>query len=110
MVQQADELSPNGVYTLQEVCRLLKISEPTARRWLKSGLLRGRKIGGGYRFLGRDVLDSMEGGRALHEELELLPFGPDHPLLALDGIAESGHDDIADEHDRYLAEWAQDEA
>lgn len=97
-------IAADGIYTLQEACRFLRISEATARRWLKDGRLRGRKIGRDYRFLGRDLLESLDTGPE-----PLLFFGPDHPLLKLAGSGESGLRDVAEEHDRYLAEAARDE-
>ena len=103
-------LSSEGVYTLQEACRFLRISESTARRWIKEGRLRGRKIGRGYRFLGRELLRCLETGLTPELELELRPSYPGHPLLALAGIGDSGRSDIAEEHDRYLAELARGEA
>ena len=79
-------LFSEGVYTLQEACRFLRISEATARRWIKQGRLRGRKIGRDYRFLGRDLLRCL----TPELELELRPSYPGHPLLALAGIGDSG--------------------
>jgi hypothetical protein len=35
---------------------------------------------------------------------ELKPLTPDHPLLALVGIGDSGRSDIAEQHDRYLTD------
>ena len=99
-------LSSEGVYTLQEACRFLRISESTARRWIKDGRLRGRKIGRDYRFLGRDLLRCLTS----EQEPELRPSYPGHPLLALAGIGDSGRSDISEEHDRYLAELARGEA
>lgn len=98
------EITPGAVYTLHETCQLLKISPSTARRWMKGGRLRSRKIGRDYRFLGRDLLDCLDGGLARSPAAQApLPVGADHPLLALAGIGESGRSDIAEEHDRYLA-------
>ena len=103
-LEQPEDLSPGAVYTLQEVCRLLRISEATARRWIKDGRLPGRRIGRDYRFLGRDLLDALEGvPGALRSAGLLRRFGPQHPLLGLAGIGESGRSDIAEQHDRYLA-------
>ena len=54
------DIVPGAVYTLRETCQLLKISEATARRWLKAGQLRGRRIGRAYRFLGADLLAALQ--------------------------------------------------
>lgn len=102
MLETTSDVSPNAVYTLQEACRLLKISEATARRWIKEGRLRGRKIGRDYRFLGSDLLEVLQ--RSPQVLSELKPLTPDHPLLALVGIGDSGRSDIAEQHDRYLTD------
>lgn len=106
----APAIAADGIYTLQEACRFLRISEATARRWLKDGRLRGRKIGRDYRFLGRHLLQSLEGEPEIPILKAILPFGPDHPLLKLAGIGDSGLGDVAEEHDRYLAEATRDES
>ena len=70
------EILPGAVYTLQDTCHLLKISDATARRWIKRGVLTGRKLGRAYRFLGRDLLAALQHpdapGWALPEEAESL--------------------------------------
>ncbi len=109
MIDSTSGVSPNVVYTLQEARQFLRISEATARRWLKDGRLRGRKIGRDYRFLGRDLLDCL-GALTSEQGPELRPSYPEHPLLALAGIGDSGRRDIAEEHDRYLAALARGEA
>lgn len=96
------EITPNAVYTLQEACRFLKISEATARRWIRAGRLPGRKIGRDYRFLGSDLLEGLESGLTRPTGPDR-PFGPDHPLLLLAGVGASGRPNVAEEHDRYLA-------
>lgn len=108
VIDEGAGLSPGAVYTLQEACRFLRISEATARRWLKQGRLRGRKVGRGYRFLGSDLVRCLT--PTAEPELELRPSYPGHPLLALAGIGDSGRSDISEEHDRYLAEFARGEA
>lgn len=50
------EIKPNEVYTTAETQQLLKVSNSTIKRMLKSGLIRANKIGGQYRFLGHDLL------------------------------------------------------
>jgi excisionase family DNA binding protein len=51
-----DEIKPNAVYTTKEAMGLLKISESTAKRMLKNGLIRANKVGGQYRILGKELL------------------------------------------------------
>ncbi len=50
------EIKPNEVYTTQETQELLKISNSTIKRLLKSGLLRANKIGKQYRIMGHEIL------------------------------------------------------
>jgi excisionase family DNA binding protein len=50
------EIKPNEVYTTKETQELLKISNSTMKRMLKSGLLRANKIGKQYRILGHEIL------------------------------------------------------
>lgn len=50
------EIKPNEVYTTQETQDLLKVSNSTLKRLIKSGLIKANKIGGQYRFLGHNLL------------------------------------------------------
>jgi excisionase family DNA binding protein len=50
------EIKPNEVYTTEETQKLLKISNSTVKRMLKSGLLRANKVGKQYRILGHELL------------------------------------------------------
>jgi excisionase family DNA binding protein len=50
------EIKPNEVYTTEETQELLKISNSTIKRMLKSGLLRANKIGKQYRIMGHELL------------------------------------------------------
>ncbi|MEA2640327.1 MAG: Helix-turn-helix domain [Chloroflexota bacterium] len=59
MVGSDLEIRPNAVYTLAEVCRILKISDATMRRWLKSGKIRGARVGRAYRVLGSQLLEAL---------------------------------------------------
>ncbi|OIO49835.1 MAG: hypothetical protein CO042_04110 [Parcubacteria group bacterium CG_4_9_14_0_2_um_filter_41_8] len=52
----SEEIKENAVYTTQETQDLLKISESTIKRLLKSGILRANKVGGQYRILGKEIL------------------------------------------------------
>jgi excisionase family DNA binding protein len=47
------------VYTPQETITLLKISDSTFRRLVRSGVLRAAKIGGQYRILGKHILQML---------------------------------------------------
>ena len=64
MVGSNIEIRPNAVYTLSEVCQILRISDATARRWLKAGKLRAARVGRAYRVLGSQLLDALDRGMA----------------------------------------------
>lgn len=44
------------IYTPKEIQAYLKVSQSTMTRMLKSGLIRGAKIGKQYRILGKELL------------------------------------------------------
>ena len=48
------------IYTPQETVSILKISDSTFRRLIRSGVLRAAKIGGQYRVLGREILSLLD--------------------------------------------------
>jgi len=48
------------VYTIEEVAQMLKISQATVRRKIKSGDLRSNKIGKLYRISEKDLLKYLE--------------------------------------------------
>ena len=50
------EIRPNEVYTTQEAQIILKVSNSTMKRLLKSGLIRANKIGKQYRIFGHELL------------------------------------------------------
>jgi len=52
----SQEIKENAVYTTAEAQDLLKVSESTIKRLLKSGILRANKVGGQYRILGKEIL------------------------------------------------------
>ena len=52
----SEEIKPGAVYTTAETQKILKISNSTIKRLLKSGLIRANKIGGQYRILGKEIL------------------------------------------------------
>ena len=62
------EIRPNAVYTLAEVCQILRISDATARRWLKAGKLRAARVGRAYRVLGSQLLDALDQDRFSERE------------------------------------------
>ncbi|MBU4480061.1 helix-turn-helix domain-containing protein [Patescibacteria group bacterium] len=50
------EIKQNAVYTTLETQELLKISNSTIKRMLKSGLIKANKVGGQYRIMGKEIL------------------------------------------------------
>jgi excisionase family DNA binding protein len=71
-VDEKTEIRPNAVYTLPEVCDILRISDATARRYLKSGRLRASRVGRAYRVLGSQLLEAL-GEAPLASEITELP-------------------------------------
>ena len=55
----SEEIKSEAVYTTAETQKLLKVSESTLKRLLKSGLIRANKIGGQYRILGKELLRTL---------------------------------------------------
>ncbi len=55
------EIRENAVYTFEEVCRILKTSESNLRSKLQEDAIRFVKLGRQYRFLGKDILEFMQG-------------------------------------------------
>ena len=51
-----EEIKENAVYTTYETQKLLKVSNSTIKRMLKSGLIKANKVGGQYRILGKEIL------------------------------------------------------
>ena len=50
------EIKENEVYTPKETQEILKVSQSTVTRMIKSGLIRTAKVGKQYRILGRELL------------------------------------------------------
>lgn len=80
------EINENEVYTASEMREILKISQSTAMRMLKSGLIRAAKVGKQYRIMGKELLRIVspkledkvgklynQGRRWIHEEMEEAP-------------------------------------
>ncbi len=58
------EIRPNAVYTLAEACQILRVSDATIRRWIKSGKIRYARVGRAYRILGSQLLEALQEPRA----------------------------------------------
>ena len=82
------EIKENEVYTTSEMRKILKISQSTAMRMLKSGLIRAAKVGKQYRIMGKELLRVVspkledrvgriynKGRHWIHEEAEKPPKG-----------------------------------
>jgi excisionase family DNA binding protein len=54
------EIRPHAIYTLGELCLILKVSEPTVRRWLKVRNVKSGKIGRRYLVLGSQLLNALD--------------------------------------------------
>lgn len=52
----SEEIKPGAVYTTAEAEKILKVSNSTIKRLLKSGLLKANKVGKQYRILGLELL------------------------------------------------------
>ncbi len=52
----SEEIKPHAVYTTSEAEKILKVSNSTMKRMLKSGLLKANKVGKQYRILGLEIL------------------------------------------------------
>ena len=50
------EIKENEVYTIKETQDLLKVSQSTIMRMIKTGILKAGRFGGQYRILGRELL------------------------------------------------------
>jgi excisionase family DNA binding protein len=50
------EIRENEVYTHEETQEILKLSASTVTRMIKTGLIRGAKVGKQYRILGKELL------------------------------------------------------
>ena len=59
-----EEIKEHAVYTTEETQKILKISSSTMMRLIKKGLIKAAKLGGQYRFLGKEIL------RAVSPKLE----------------------------------------
>lgn len=68
------EIHSHTVYTTREAGGLLKISESTMKRLLKSGMIKANKVGRQYRILGLEILRLLSPSvekRATHSYLKI---------------------------------------
>ena len=93
-------IDPNALYTLREARQLLRISDATARRWVKDGRLRARKIGRDYRVRGRDLVgepEPFDWGK-----VKLLT--PESRFFELEGTGDDDATDVSTNKHKYLAD------
>lgn len=50
-------IQPNVFYTVEETAHLLRASQPNVRKLIRSGTVRGIKVGREWRILGGELLD-----------------------------------------------------
>lgn len=50
------DIKPERVYTLQQAADYLQVHVNTVRRWVKTGIVPGFKVGKFWRIYGRDLL------------------------------------------------------
>lgn len=50
------EIKENEVYTVEEACKILKVSPSTVMRLIKKGLIKFAKVGRQYRILGKELI------------------------------------------------------
>jgi excisionase family DNA binding protein len=85
METDSQSYDPHEALSVKEIAKLLHISEPTIRGWVKSGQLPSLELGGSRRILRRD-LDTYI---AIHRKYGLRPLGkPERPTFA-DGYSDS---------------------
>ena len=57
----------NELYTIEDIAKMTKLTSRTIRNYLKDGLLKGRKVGGQWRFTGEDIGNFLDQGRVIDE-------------------------------------------
>lgn len=50
------DIKPDELYTTEETREFLRISNSTIKRFIKKGIIQANKVGGRYRFLGKEIL------------------------------------------------------
>ncbi len=66
----AIQIEPNTIYTMEEVCEMFKVSQPTLTKWVREHGLKGQTAAGGIRgyrfFVGENLLEFF-GKQPAHE-------------------------------------------
>ena len=57
-----DKLLTDKLYTVEDIATMTSLTTRTIRNYLKDGTLKGRKIGGQWRFMKEDIMNFMDNG------------------------------------------------
>ena len=57
-----DKLLTDKLYTVEDIAKMTSLTTRTIRNYLKDGTLKGRKIGGQWRFMKEDLMNFIESG------------------------------------------------
>jgi excisionase family DNA binding protein len=101
MTEERGPIDPDAFYTLKEARTHLRISDATARRWVKSGRLPAEKFGRDYRVRGEYLARRR---RTKFDINNLKVLTPDSPLLKMAGMGDSGLEEVSANKKKYLAE------
>jgi len=71
------------LYTVEEIAEMTSLTTRTIRNYLKDGILKGRKIGGQWRFTEEDVKNFMDSGNIA---IEVIDFNKQSITDFLDGV------------------------
>lgn len=71
------------LYTVEEIATMTSMTTRTIRNYIKDGLLKGRKIGGQWRFTEEDIKNLMDNGTYREEYLNTLK---QYVLDFIDGV------------------------
>ena len=55
-----EEIQEKAIYSVNDVCRLLEISQMTCHRWIKEGIIPAKKFGLKYVILGSALLKALQ--------------------------------------------------
>lgn len=55
------------LFTVEDIANMTSMSDRTIRNYLRNGLLKGRKIGGQWRFTMQDIKTFLDGGEVMKE-------------------------------------------
>ncbi|HXV27419.1 MAG TPA: helix-turn-helix domain-containing protein [bacterium] len=89
------EIKENEVYTPKEAQEILKVSQSTVTRMIKTGLIRTAKIGKQYRILGKELLRLLspklenQVGKLYNKGRKWIHEGIDEPVQEIPKVGES---------------------